>query len=125
AHLALARVYQDQGEPGPATAALDRAVTTAERLRAASQLEPGELAGAYLERARFRLDRKEENGALEDCDHAIRAAEKFPSVLAEGHALRGRVYQGRRQFREAAAEYEAAVKARPDYADAHRLLGEV
>src|SRR5262249_5850924 len=56
---------------------------------------------------------------------AIRAADNFPLILAEGHVRKGRVYQGRRQLREAAAEYEAAVKASPDYADAHRLLGEV
>jgi tetratricopeptide (TPR) repeat protein len=111
AHVNLAQVYQKEKKWADAAGQLDQAIG----------LEP-DLAVLYRLRARLEQESPEPDleAALRDCDKAIAIEGRSgPSLeLAEDHAERGRILQRRRQYAQAVAAYDAALKVPPGLAGA-------
>jgi tetratricopeptide (TPR) repeat protein len=112
AHVTLAQVYQKEKKWAEAAGQLDQALA----------LEP-DLAVLYRLRARLKEGSPDPDleAALRDCDRAIAIeARSGPSPdLAKDHAERGRILQRRRQYADAVAAYDAALKIDPGLTRAH------
>ncbi|HXG12712.1 MAG TPA: protein kinase [Gemmataceae bacterium] len=115
-HLSLAQAYRQQKEWDAARQHLAKAI----------ELEPG-LASLYRSRAAVHLERQDLAAALDDFDEVIRIDEATaapPSTVAKDYADRGRLRYRREQCQEALADYDVALRHRPDYALAHRWRAE-
>lgn len=113
AYRYLALVLQRQQRLDEAVALLDEA------LRATRDREPSVQAQLYGQRARLHRERHDWDAALDDLDRSLRA---FPS--AADHAERGRVLYARRQYQEAVAAYDAALRLPSAEAEICRLKAE-
>ena len=115
AHAGLAQVLRQQGKP-------DEAV---EQFTQAIALRP-DLAPLY--RGRAEVYRRHEDltpdqieAALRDLDEAVRRESPANPVLALDHTNRAWLLERAGRHAEALAACDAALRAVPDYADAHRL----
>ncbi|MBV8608905.1 MAG: tetratricopeptide repeat protein, partial [Singulisphaera sp.] len=115
AHAGLAQVLRQQGKPDAAIEQFTRAIA----------LRP-DLAALYRGRAGVYQGRKDLNpdligAALRDLDEAVRREAPANPVLALDHTNRARLLAHAGRHAEALAACDAALRAVPDYADAHRL----
>ena len=115
AHAGLAQVLRQQGKP-------DEAV---EQFTQAIALRP-DLAALYRGRAEvYRghedLTPDQSEAALRDLDEAVRRESPANPVLALDHTNRARLLERAGRHAEALAACDAALRAVPDHADAHRL----
>ena len=115
AHAGLAQVLRQQGKPDEAVAQFTQAIT----------LRP-DLAALY--RGRAEVYRGHEDltparieAALRDLDEAVRRESPANPVLALDHTNRARLLERAGRHAEALAACDAALRAVPDHADAHRL----
>jgi tetratricopeptide (TPR) repeat protein len=114
AYANLAKVYQQQQQPGRAIDQLGLAIENAELLFQDKQMERPALALLYRSRGRLRLGLPNRQAALEDFQQAIRV-----SPCAEDHAECGRLLSGLRRYQEALLAYDAALKADRGHAGAY------
>ena len=115
AHAGLAQVFRQQGKP-------DEAV---EQFTQAIALRP-DLAPLYRGRAEVYQRRKDltpdqNEVTLRDLDEAVRRESPANPVLALDHTNRAWLLERAGRHAEALAACDAALRAVPDYADAHRL----
>ena len=115
AHAGLAQVLRQQGKP-------DEAI---EQFTQAIALRP-DLAVLYRGRAEVFQGRKDLSpdqieAALRDLDEVVRRESPANSVLALDHTNRAWLLERVSRHAEALAACDAALRAVPDYADAHRL----
>ncbi|MBV8314537.1 MAG: tetratricopeptide repeat protein, partial [Planctomycetaceae bacterium] len=115
AHAGLAQVLRQQGKPDEAIAQFTQAITLRPDL---APLDRGR-AGVYQSRQDLTPDQGE--AALRDLDEAVRREAPANPVLALDHTNRARLLERVGRHAEALAACDAALRAVPDYADAHRL----
>jgi tetratricopeptide (TPR) repeat protein len=111
---ALALVYQQQGRPDEALAALTAAIDR----------QP-DRADLYRKRARLHARRQEIDPALHDLKDAIRLEVPGSPAQAAHHSERGRLLHGTGRLEEALAAYDAALKIFPNDPETHRLRVDV
>jgi tetratricopeptide (TPR) repeat protein/tRNA A-37 threonylcarbamoyl transferase component Bud32 len=115
AYAGLAQVLQQQGRPDEAVAQFTQAIA----------LRPG-LAALHRGRAEVNQGRrplsiKQVDAALRDLDEAVRLESPVNPVLGRDHTNRARLLERCGRPEEALAACDAALRAVPDDADAHRL----
>ena len=115
AHAGLAQVLRQQGKPDEAVAQFTQAITLRPDL---APLYRGR-AGVYQARKDLTPDQSE--AALRDLDEAVRRESPANPVLALDHTNRAWLLERAGRHAEALAACDAALRAVPDYADAHRL----
>jgi tetratricopeptide (TPR) repeat protein len=113
AYANLAKLFQQQNEITAAIEQMNRAIKAA-RLTRDGQVDSSALANLHRNRAMLHLDRKDSTAALEDLRQALQVHPR-----AEDHAECGRILHGLKRYREAVAEYEAALKVNPGHGEAH------
>ncbi|HEX8200508.1 MAG TPA: tetratricopeptide repeat protein, partial [Isosphaeraceae bacterium] len=113
AYVNRAQAYRAQKKWDEARAQLDRA----------TGLAP-DLAGAYRDRARVAIERGEPAAALPDLEEAIRREAGQPRQVAEDQTDRGLILFRAERYGDALAAFDAALVARPELAQAHRLRAE-
>jgi len=93
----------------------------------ANQLAGGKSAESFLGMAQAMQGMKVNKNALDACQSAIDLAQTNPRVLARAHKLKGQLFEGMGELRDAEAELRAALAADPEskVADLHYELGVV
>jgi tetratricopeptide (TPR) repeat protein/tRNA A-37 threonylcarbamoyl transferase component Bud32 len=114
-HLSLALIYEGRRDWARAEQEFQQAIDAG----------PG-VASLYRIRARFHLRRHDLQAALRDFATAIAtdSPDGAAADLAKDQAWRGRILHRLRDYKQAVAAYDRAVKLRPDYADAYLWRGE-
>ena len=115
AHAGLAQVLQQQGKPDEAVEQFTQAITLRSDLAALYR------GRAEVYRGRQDLTPARIEAALRDLDEAVRRESLANPVLALDHTNRASLLARRGRDEEALAACDAALRAVPDYADAHRL----
>jgi tetratricopeptide (TPR) repeat protein len=113
AHASLAEAYQSQRKLKEALEQYNEAIKWEEKL-----------PSLYRLRARLYLELQNWDKALEDFAQAIRLDNSQPQVQARDHTERGRILNMRKQYREAAREFEEAIRLWPTSAAAHFRLAD-
>jgi serine/threonine protein kinase/Tfp pilus assembly protein PilF len=121
AYMSLAKARQDQQNLAAAVHQLDQAIKISRPLVESRELEPSALTRLYQYRAELHRQRNDLKAALADLDLAIQAEprDSKSSILAEVHVARGRILHVTRDFEKAVASYDAALRIRNNYPDAH------
>src|SRR5262249_8422146 len=125
AHWYVARVYQEQKKLAQAEEHFQTAVSLADRSGVA--VRPEDIAGLYHQRARCYLQSHKLDAAMQDLVRAVNLLPKQDKsvVLAEIYADQGGILRIQKKYRKALAAYDAALRHRPDYREAHKGRGKV
>ena len=115
AHAGLAQVLRQQGKPDEAVEQFTQAIA----LR--PDLAPLYRGRAEVYRGHEDLTPARIEAALRDLDEAVRRESPANPVLALDHTNRARLLERASRHAEALAACDAALRAVPDHADAHRL----
>ena len=115
AHAGLAQVLRQQGKPDEAVEQFTQAIA----LR--PDLAPLYRGRAEVYRGHEDLTPARIEAALRDLDEAVRRESPANPVLALDHTNRARLLERAGRHAEALAACDAALRAVPDHADAHRL----
>ena len=115
AHAGLAQVLRQQGKPDEAVEQFTQAIALRPDL---APLYRGR-AGVYQGRKDLTSDQSE--AAVLDLDEAVRRESPANPVLALDHTNRAWLLERAGRHAEALTACDAALRAVPDYADAHRL----
>jgi tetratricopeptide (TPR) repeat protein/predicted Ser/Thr protein kinase len=125
AYASLAQVLHLQQRPKEAVHQLSEAIKAAEPLIRTQEVEAATVALLYRTRAHFQREVKDDSAALSDLDRALALAPEGSWILAQAQVERGQLLFLNGQLKESLSAYEAGLKARPEYALAHRGRGEV
>jgi eukaryotic-like serine/threonine-protein kinase len=120
AYVSLSQAYRLQNDMNGASRELDRAVTAAERLVQAGDIDPGTLALLYRNRSRLHLERGEEKEAVADLQRAVKQLADDPSARAHTLAEMGRVLQHDHDYEAGLTAFEAAAQILPREENAQR-----
>jgi serine/threonine protein kinase/tetratricopeptide (TPR) repeat protein len=126
AYMSLAKVYQQQNNLDAALTQLDKAIKIALPPVKSGDLDTSALIRLYLNMGDVHYQGNDLDAALEDLGQAIaigRPEGKSP-ILAEVHAARGSILYKAKKHKNAVAEYDAALKIRPNAADVYRYRAE-